>query len=74
VTAFAPRDGAINYIDEHDEVIIEGIGGRRGKSFGDLPGVRFRVIKVNGLSLEMVRTGKKEKRGDKNEVIRQMGY
>ncbi|MBR9689887.1 MAG: 30S ribosomal protein S12 [Candidatus Altiarchaeota archaeon] len=63
VTAFAPRDGSINHIDEHDEVIIEGIGGRRGKSFGDLPGVRFRVIKVNGICLEMVRTGKKEKKG-----------
>ena len=62
VTAFTPRDGAINFIDEHDEVIIEGIGGRKGKSFGDLPGVRFRVIKVNGVSLEMIRTGKKEKK------------
>ncbi|RLJ02659.1 MAG: 30S ribosomal protein S12 [Candidatus Aenigmatarchaeota archaeon] len=62
VTAFAPRDGAVNFIDEHDEVIIEGIGGRKGKSFGDLPGVRFRVIKVNGVSLEMIRTGKKEKK------------
>ena len=62
VTAFAPRDGAVNFIDEHDEVIVEGIGGRKGKSFGDLPGVRFRVIKVNGVSLEMIRTGKKEKK------------
>ncbi|RLG56307.1 MAG: 30S ribosomal protein S12, partial [Candidatus Hydrothermarchaeota archaeon] len=26
VTAFAPGNGAINFIDEHDEVIIEGIG------------------------------------------------
>jgi len=25
-TAFLPGDGALNYIDEHDEVIIEGIG------------------------------------------------
>lgn len=25
VTAFCPGDGAINFIDEHDEVIIEGI-------------------------------------------------
>ena len=40
VTAFAPKDGAIKYIDEHDEVIIEGIGGRLGRSMGDLPGVR----------------------------------
>lgn len=62
VTAFAPGDGAINYIDEHDEVIIEGIGGRKGKSFGDLPGVRFKVVKVNGVSLEEIRTGRKEKK------------
>ncbi len=62
ITAFAPRDGAINVIDEHDEVIVEGIGGRKGKSMGDLPGVRWRVIKVNGISLEMIRTGRKEKK------------
>lgn len=62
VTAFAPNDGAINMIDEHDEVIIEGIGGRKGKSMGDLPGVRFKVVKVNGVSLEMIRTGRKEKK------------
>ena len=27
LTAFAPGDGAINFIDEHDEVMVEGIGG-----------------------------------------------
>jgi len=61
VTAFLPGDGALNYIDEHDEVIIEGIGGRKGRSFGDLPGVRYKVIKVNGVSLEAILMGKKEK-------------
>ena len=61
VTAFAPKDGAIKYIDEHDEVIIEGIGGRLGRSMGDLPGVRYKVIKVNDISLEELRKGKKEK-------------
>ena len=40
VTAFAVGDGAINFIDEHDEVEIEGIGGRLGRSMGDIPGVR----------------------------------
>ncbi|NPA75371.1 MAG: 30S ribosomal protein S12 [Euryarchaeota archaeon] len=61
VTAFAPGNGAINFIDEHDEVVIEGIGGRLGRSKGDIPGVRYKVIKVNGISLiEMVR-GRKEK-------------
>src|SRR5256712_8996881 len=28
VTAFAVGDGAINFIDQHDEVVAEGIGGR----------------------------------------------
>ena len=43
VTAFAVGDGAINFIDEHDEVEIEGIGGRLGRSMGDIPGVRYVV-------------------------------
>jgi len=61
ITAFAVGDGAINFIDEHDEVLVEGIGGRMGRSYGDIPGVRFKVIKVNNVSLnEMVR-GRKEK-------------
>ncbi len=61
VTAFAPGTGAINYIDEHDEVMIEGIGGRKGGSMGDIPGVRFKVIKVNNISLRELVLGKKEK-------------
>ena len=61
VTAFLPGDGALNFIDEHDEVLIEGIGGPRSKSFGDLPGVRFRVLSVNGVALKSLILGKKEK-------------
>ncbi len=61
VTAFCPGDGAINFIDEHDEVIIEGIGGRMGRSMGDIPGVRYKVVKVNGVSLEELVMGRKEK-------------
>lgn len=61
VTAFAPRNKAITFIDEHDEVTIEGIGGPMGRSFGDIPGVRFKVVRVNNIPLiEMVR-GNKEK-------------
>jgi len=60
-TAFAPGDGAIGFIDEHDEVIIEGIGGARGGSYGDIPGVRYRVIKVNDVSLNELVKGRKEK-------------
>ncbi|GIR07928.1 MAG: hypothetical protein CM15mP18_2570 [Methanobacteriota archaeon] len=48
LTAFAPGDGAINFIDEHDEVMVEGIGGRMGRSYGDIPVCRYKVIQVNG--------------------------
>ena len=61
VTAFAAGDGAINFIDEHDEVEIEGIGGRLGRSMGDIPGVRFVVTKVNKVSLSEMVIGRKEK-------------
>jgi small subunit ribosomal protein S12 len=61
VTAFAPGNNAISFIDEHDEVQIEGIGGPRGKSMGDIPGVRFKVTKVNGVSLNELIAGRKEK-------------
>ncbi len=56
ITAFTPGDNAIGFIDEHDEVVVEGIGGRMGRSYGDIPGVRFKVIKVNDVCLqELVR-------------------
>ena len=61
VTAFTPGDGAIGFIDEHDEVIIEGIGGAKGGSYGDIPGVRYKVIKVNDVSLIELVKGRKEK-------------
>lgn len=61
ITAFAVGDGAINFIDEHDEVLVEGIGGRMGRSYGDIPGVRYKVIKVNNVSLNELVRGRKEK-------------
>ncbi|HLC32420.1 MAG TPA: 30S ribosomal protein S12 [Candidatus Nanoarchaeia archaeon] len=61
VTAFMPRDGAQKLIDEHDEVLIESIGGCQGKSKGDIPGVRWQVIKVNGQSLDALLKGRIEK-------------
>ncbi len=61
VTAFLPGDGALNFVDEHDEVIIERIGGPEGRAYGDLPGVRFKVIKVNGVSLKELLRGRKQK-------------
>ncbi len=61
ITAFAEGDGAINFIDEHDEVVVEGIGGRLGRSMGDIPGVRFVVTQVNNVSLHEMVIGRKEK-------------
>jgi len=61
VTAFAPGDGAIGFIDEHDEVIIEGIGGAKGGAKGDIPGVRYKVVSVSGVSLKELVKGRKEK-------------
>lgn len=61
ITAFLPGDGALNAVDEHDEVIVEGIGGSRGGSMGDIPGVRWKVVMVNGVSLKQLVLGKKEK-------------
>jgi small subunit ribosomal protein S12 len=61
VTAFLPGDGALNYVDEHDEVMIEGIGGSRGKSMGDIPGVRYKVSTLNGVPLNALILGKREK-------------
>jgi small subunit ribosomal protein S12 len=62
ITAFLPGDGALNFIDEHDRVIVEGIGGAKGRAVGDLPGVRWRVVKVNGVSLGALIAGKGQSR------------
>jgi len=61
VTAHAPRDGAIKQIDEHDEVLIEGLGGSQAGAMGSMWGVKYKVVKVNGISLEELRLGRKEK-------------
>ena len=61
VTAFLPGDGALNFVDEHDEVELEGIGGSMGRAMGDIPGVRWQVCKVNGVSLNEMVYGRKEK-------------
>ena len=61
VGVFIPGNLAQKFIDEHDEVIIERIGGKMGRSKGDIPGIRFQVIKVNDQPLKMLVTGKMEK-------------
>jgi len=61
ITAFLPGDGALNVVDEHDEVVVEGIGGSRGGAMGDIPGVRWKVTTINGVALKELVLGKKEK-------------
>ncbi len=61
VTAYVPGNLASKFIDEHDEVMIEAIGGKQGRSKGDIPGVRYTVIKVNDQPLAMLVRGKIEK-------------
>ena len=61
ITAFMPGDGAQKLINEHDEVIVESIGGKMGRAKGDIPGVRWQVIKVNDQSLNALLRGKLEK-------------
>jgi len=61
ITAFAPRSGAIGYIDEHDEVTVDGLGGSQRGQMGSIPGVRYKLIKVNGVDLQMLVQKRKEK-------------
>ncbi len=61
VTAHVPRDKAISQIDEHDLVRVVGLGGSQKGQMGSISGVRFKVIAVNGISLEELRKGKKQK-------------
>ena len=61
VGAFIPGNLAQKFIDEHDEVIIERIGGKKGRAKGDIRGIRFQVIKVNDQPLHLLVQGKIEK-------------
>ncbi len=60
-TAFIPGNEGEKFINEHDEVTIESIGGKQGGSKGDIPGIKYKVIKVNGQPLKRLVEGKIEK-------------
>ena len=60
ITAFVPHDGSLSFIDENDRVVVAGFG-RKGHAVGDIPGVRFKIIKVSGVSLLALWLHKKEK-------------
>lgn len=61
VTAFVPGTGAIKFIDEHDTVTIEGVGGSQRSAVGSMHGIKYKVVAVNGVSLSQLVSGKKEK-------------
>merc|ERR1711862_771516 len=60
IAAFVPNDGCLNFLDENDEVLVAGFG-RSGHAVGDIPGVRFKIVKVAGVSLLALFRHKKEK-------------
>jgi len=60
ITAFVPNDGCLNFIEENDEVLVAGFG-RKGHAVGDIPGVRFKIVKVANVSLWALYRGKKER-------------
>ncbi|GJM17324.1 MAG: hypothetical protein DHS20C13_26510 [Thermodesulfobacteriota bacterium] len=59
ITAFVPYDGAINFINDNDEVLVSGFG-RSGHAVGDIPGVRYKVVGIKGKSLLALYKGKQE--------------
>ncbi len=61
VGAYVPYDGSINIIEEHDEVTIQGMGGSQRGQMGSIPGLKYRVVGVNGADLYQVVKGKMEK-------------
>lgn len=61
VGAFIPGNLAQKFVDEHDEVLIERIGGKQGRAKGDIRGIRFQVIQVNDQPLHRLVSGKIEK-------------
>ena len=48
------------FFPTQDEVLIAGFG-RKGHAVGDIPGVRFKVVKVSGVALLALYREKKEK-------------
>ena len=61
VTAFVPGTGGIDVINEHDEVLIEGVGGSQRGPIGSQWGLKFKVVAVNGVALSEILSGKKQK-------------
>jgi small subunit ribosomal protein S23e len=50
----------MSFVDDNNEVLVAGFG-RSGHAKGDLPGVRFKIVKVAGCGLSALWNHKKEK-------------
>jgi small subunit ribosomal protein S12 len=61
LTAYIPFNKGVSFVDEHNDVVVERIGGAQKGARGDLPGVKFRITKVNGIALKELVKGRKQK-------------
>ncbi len=61
ITAYIPFSKGVSFVDEHNDVMVERIGGAQKGARGDLPGVKFIVTKVNGISIKELVKGRKQK-------------
>ena len=61
IIAYIPGYNAVRFIEEHDEVVVEGMGGSKGGAKGDIPCIRWQVVKINDQSLRALLAGKIEK-------------
>lgn len=60
IEVFVPSDGCLNFTEENDEILVAGFG-HKSHAVGDIPGVRFKVVKVASFSLLAFYEGKKER-------------
>ena len=56
-----PGTIAIKFIDVHDEVTIAGVGVSQKSAVGSMHGIKYKVVAVNGASLNELLKGKKDK-------------
>jgi len=61
LTAFCPGNGLVNHINEHDEVLVEGLGGSQHGPIGTQHGVKWKVSKVNNIPVRTILAGKGKK-------------
>jgi len=52
IIAYSPLDGIRNMIKVHDTVTVSSIGGSNGRSMGDIPGARFKIVKIGRMPVK----------------------